>query len=236
MVATEKESLRSEAAPIVEALNTEAAKPSTYPEGRSFAVDSRKYNGEANLRQGTDTEENIIDGASKLKKLTAQLRAKKGELSKVTLRHKSLWEFIQAMFKWLRCGSVLDGNGGELHKLHEAVLPTTYLGALFDVLVERAMTGNQRTVLPTFLINFAISLATVSPKAYRELRAVFPDMPAEDTINRHKLSQARSSLGCSDKSLLRFKQFCIENGITDKVYGVLLNDDMNIQSVSCCLC
>ena len=198
-----------------------------------MAIDSRAYAGTAAKLTGDPLEQDIADHHANVQRLQKELDALEGKKRKVEHRHLQLQDIVRVLFRMLRRGELDDIDGPTLTALKAHTEPTTVLGAMFSVLVERGVeTKGAATPFPTVLINFAIALSTVSKKAYNRVHAACADVPGDTTVVQHKAASPKLSYGCSDKSLLRLQQLAAAKGLQGPFRGTLLNDDMGIQSVS----
>lgn len=179
----------------------------------------------------------VLDYTQSITELRKKLQRLQTRRDKLQDREKEVLDVVRTVSRYLRSESDDDLRGlSEEHTqlvrdLRKASQPTTPLGALLDVTLKRAATGNDTSQLSPILIQFAVALCNVSKAAYLRIRASIPDLPSLDTIQRYNSSLLTPN-GNAEKNLMRLLDTANTLRLSAGARaGNLMNDDMNIQSV-----
>lgn len=180
----------------------------------------------------------VITYAESIKDLDKKLQRLETRRKKLEDREKEVLDVVRTVSRYLRSESeddlrgLSDEHAKLVRDLRDAAQPTTPLGALLDVTLSRSKTGNDTSQLSPILIQFSVALCNVSKAAYQRIRASIPDLPCLDTIQRYNSSQLTPN-GNAEKNLMRLLDTANVLGLSAEARaGNLMNDDMNIQSVS----
>jgi hypothetical protein len=173
-------------------------------------------------------------------KLKAEKDAAKAEMKRIEVELKIVedrhQEFVESIFVILKAYR----EGVETSETFEDELAeqlgfdkakASVLGGLLRVVTDRATTGNNRTRIPPVLMEFALSVYSISKSAYNEARSFIKDLPSIDSIIRER---AKGMEGDSTtKNVARLVAMADEAGLKpEERVGGLLVDEMNIKCVS----
>ena len=224
-----------------------AEKAKSFPKSPLGAFNLRKHTSKS-ARKKRETDGAVKDYESQRRSLQSRVDALKGRIK--ILEHNSVTtaDLVRSLLLQLRGDSSDFGDEARekdetdaayaermkmINLIRKASQPSTVMGGMIDVYLERSKDGKMSSQFPPILINFALQLHAYSPKAYNLVRGVMNNnLPSLATLARHNSLGGPVAYGCTDKHVISLCINADAQGISlSTLLAYIMCDEVNLLGV-----